>query len=55
MRSSNKSYVNVNDAGSERREGTPWYWRLIALAASWMILGGWVPVMPLEALQMQAG
>lgn len=42
MRSSNKSYVNINDAGSERREGTPWYWRLIALAASWMILGGYL-------------
>jgi hypothetical protein len=40
MRSNNKSYVNINETRQERREGTPWYWRLIALAASWMILGG---------------
>ncbi|KAF1830442.1 hypothetical protein BDW02DRAFT_101287 [Decorospora gaudefroyi] len=42
MRSSNKSYVNINETRHERREGTPWYWRLIALAASWMILGGYL-------------
>jgi hypothetical protein len=42
MRSSNKNYVNINEPGNERRESTPWYWRLIALAASWMILGGCV-------------
>jgi len=42
MRSSNKSYHNISESGHEKREGTPWYWRLIALAASWMILGGYL-------------
>lgn len=42
MRSSNTSYINIGENGQEQREGTPWYWRLIALAASWMILGGYL-------------
>ncbi|KAF2120247.1 hypothetical protein BDV96DRAFT_642092 [Lophiotrema nucula] len=41
MRSKDKSYINLH--GLQRdRESTPWYWRLIALAASWMILGGYL-------------
>ncbi|KAH7401247.1 hypothetical protein BKA66DRAFT_99202 [Pyrenochaeta sp. MPI-SDFR-AT-0127] len=42
MRSANTSYTTIGENGHERREGTPWYWRLIALAASWMILGGYL-------------
>lgn len=42
MRSSNNNYINISENRHERREGTPWYWRLIALAASWMILGGYL-------------
>ncbi|KAG9191510.1 hypothetical protein G6011_10244 [Alternaria panax] len=53
MRSSNTSYVNINDAAHERREGTPWYWRLIALAASWMILGGYLILPGLYAKDAQ--
>jgi hypothetical protein len=40
MRNTSKSYSHIGDERYERSEGTPWYWRLIALAASWMILGG---------------
>jgi hypothetical protein len=41
MRNNNsKSYINIADERHDRRERTPWYWRLIALIASWMILGG---------------
>ncbi|KAF2195985.1 hypothetical protein GQ43DRAFT_285952 [Delitschia confertaspora ATCC 74209] len=36
-----KSYSNLNDLQNDR-EATPWYWRLIALAASWLILGGYL-------------
>ncbi|KAJ4373238.1 hypothetical protein N0V83_003532 [Neocucurbitaria cava] len=42
MRSSNKNYISINENRHEQREGTPWYWRLIALIASWMILGGYL-------------
>ncbi|EDU43391.1 hypothetical protein PtrSN002B_005331 [Pyrenophora tritici-repentis] len=45
MRSSNKSYTSINESsgrGNEAREAIPWYWRVIALAASWMILGGYL-------------
>ena len=39
IRAKDKSYINLH--GLQRdRESTPWYWRIIALAASWMILGG---------------
>lgn len=39
MRSTSKSYINLQP---DDRENTPWYWRFIALAASWMILGGYL-------------
>jgi hypothetical protein len=39
MRSPSKRYINLHPDG---RQNTPWYWRFIALAASWMILGGYV-------------
>jgi hypothetical protein len=32
--------MNIGDERNERRERPPWYWRLVALASSWMILGG---------------
>ncbi|KAF1998426.1 hypothetical protein P154DRAFT_252294 [Amniculicola lignicola CBS 123094] len=41
MRSGSRSYINI-DALQHEREHTPWYWRLIALAASWMVLGGYL-------------
>ena len=42
MRSANDSYVSIHGYSHEEDESTPWYWRLIALAASWMVLGGYV-------------
>jgi hypothetical protein len=40
-RSDSKSYINVEAQNNDgERPPTPWYWRLIALVASWMILGG---------------
>ncbi|KAF2736326.1 hypothetical protein EJ04DRAFT_490099 [Polyplosphaeria fusca] len=41
LRSGSKRYINLHGLQNDR-EGTPWYWRLIALAASWMILGGYL-------------
>ncbi|KAF2194893.1 hypothetical protein K469DRAFT_547967 [Zopfia rhizophila CBS 207.26] len=41
MRSKSKSYINLHGLQNDR-EHTPWYWRFIALAASWMILGGYL-------------
>lgn len=41
MRSNSKRYINLSGLQNDR-ENTPWYWRFIALAASWMILGGYV-------------
>lgn len=41
LRSGNKRYINLHGLQNDR-ETTPWYWRLIALAASWMILGGYL-------------
>jgi hypothetical protein len=35
-----KSYIHIGDERHDGTGRTPWYWRLIALAASWMILGG---------------
>ncbi|KAF2277224.1 uncharacterized protein EI97DRAFT_313936 [Westerdykella ornata] len=44
--SSNKSYINLHgpqqDDRSSSSSWTPWYWRFIALAASWMVLGGYL-------------
>lgn len=42
MRSGSKRYINLH-GHHHNHEVTPWYWRLIALLASWMILGGFVP------------
>jgi hypothetical protein len=42
MRSESKRYINLSSRDHERDSPAPWYWRLIALAASWMILGGYV-------------
>jgi len=42
MRNGSASYIHIDEEGHGRREGTPWYWRLIALSASWMILGGYL-------------
>jgi hypothetical protein len=36
----NTKYINIGEDNKDRRARTPWYWRLIAAAASWMILGG---------------
>ncbi|KAF2010931.1 hypothetical protein BU24DRAFT_466686 [Aaosphaeria arxii CBS 175.79] len=41
-RSASKRYINLQDGSYNDREHTPWYWRLIALIASWMILGGYL-------------
>jgi hypothetical protein len=52
MRSPSKRYINLHPDG---RENIPWYWRSIALAASWMILGGYVSpfkTLPLKRLGM---
>ncbi|EAT90188.1 hypothetical protein HBI56_045920 [Parastagonospora nodorum] len=38
----NKSYMNIGDERNERRGRAPWYWRLVALASSWMILAGYL-------------
>ncbi|KAF1844165.1 uncharacterized protein K460DRAFT_357788 [Cucurbitaria berberidis CBS 394.84] len=53
MRSSNKNYIDLSENRHERREGTPWYWRLIALVASWMILGGYLILPGLYAKDAQ--
>ncbi|KAL5117995.1 hypothetical protein ACEQ8H_004141 [Pleosporales sp. CAS-2024a] len=45
MRNTTKSYINIGDVRNDRRERTPWYWRLVALASSWMILAGYL-IMP---------
>ncbi|KZM20329.1 uncharacterized protein EKO05_0007037 [Ascochyta rabiei] len=42
MPSGQGDYVNIAEGKSETHERTPWYWRSIALAASWMILGGYL-------------
>lgn len=46
MRSPSKRYINLHDDPQME----PWYWRLIALAASWMILAGYVTILQLKAL-----
>lgn len=39
MRSGSKRYINLHPHDGARE---PWYWRFIAMAASWMILGGYL-------------
>ncbi|KAF3043530.1 hypothetical protein E8E11_000731 [Didymella keratinophila] len=43
MPSSQGDYIHILDNGKpEGRERVPWYWRFIAMTASWMILGGYL-------------
>lgn len=42
LRSASKRYINLPSSGNHEHEETPWYWRLIAMIASWMILGGYL-------------
>jgi len=44
MRNGKTKYLNLGEDTKDRRARTPWYWRVIAGAASWMILGGSVTV-----------
>ncbi|KAK8210503.1 hypothetical protein IWZ01DRAFT_281429 [Phyllosticta capitalensis] len=39
-------YMTVSDLNAER-EAVPWYWRVTALLATWMIFGGYVIMTPL--------
>ncbi|CAI6336387.1 unnamed protein product [Periconia digitata] len=39
QRTESKRYINLDQNADE---GTAWYWRFIAMAASWMILGGYL-------------
>ncbi|KAF2466433.1 uncharacterized protein BDR25DRAFT_345631 [Lindgomyces ingoldianus] len=41
MRSGSKRYINLQGLQHDR-DYTAWYWRFIALTASWMILGGYL-------------
>ncbi|KAF2828022.1 hypothetical protein CC86DRAFT_289626 [Ophiobolus disseminans] len=53
----NKSYTNIGEERHDQRERTPWYWRLIALLATWMILGGYLllPGLYAETSQLKFG
>ncbi|KAF2622532.1 hypothetical protein BU25DRAFT_425697 [Macroventuria anomochaeta] len=42
MPSSQGDYINITDGKSRGLERTPWYWRFIAIAAFWMVLGGYL-------------
>lgn len=42
MRSNNQSYINISENAGAQSERIPWYWRSLALAASWMIIGGYL-------------
>ncbi|KAI8932698.1 hypothetical protein NX059_010190 [Plenodomus lindquistii] len=45
MPSGNQSYMNISDNRQQshgHHEETPWYWRTVALTASWMILAGFL-------------
>ncbi|EMD94573.1 hypothetical protein COCC4DRAFT_152674 [Bipolaris maydis ATCC 48331] len=53
MRATNDAYVSIHDHGREDKERPPWYWRLIAVAASWMILGGYLILPGLYAKDAQ--
>ncbi|KAF2123455.1 hypothetical protein P153DRAFT_380084 [Dothidotthia symphoricarpi CBS 119687] len=53
MRSGSQNYINIDEYRAERRASTPWYWRLVALAASWMILGGYLLLPGLYAKDAQ--
>ncbi|KAF1952210.1 hypothetical protein CC80DRAFT_182290 [Byssothecium circinans] len=49
-RSDSKRYVNLHPSGDEH---AAWYWRFIALAASWMILAGYLILPGLYARESQ--
>ncbi|KAH9870004.1 hypothetical protein J1614_006925 [Plenodomus biglobosus] len=56
MRSGNQSYINISDnrqESQEHREETSWYWRLVALTASWMIVAGYLLLPGLYAKDAQ--
>jgi hypothetical protein len=40
MHSRQSDYINITDGKSTGHERVPWYWRFIAMTASWMVLGG---------------
>ncbi|KAF2715417.1 hypothetical protein K504DRAFT_366086 [Pleomassaria siparia CBS 279.74] len=42
LRANSKRYINLHNRDHERDPSAPWYWRLIAIGASWMILGGYL-------------
>ncbi|OSS48628.1 hypothetical protein B5807_06957 [Epicoccum nigrum] len=42
MHSSQSDYINITDGKSTGHERVPWYWRFIAMTASWMVLGGYL-------------
>ncbi|KAF2749530.1 hypothetical protein M011DRAFT_398559 [Sporormia fimetaria CBS 119925] len=42
LRSDSRRYTNLDGGQQQYNERTPWYWRLIALVASWLILGGYL-------------
>ncbi|KAF2999465.1 hypothetical protein E8E13_008213 [Curvularia kusanoi] len=42
MHSSQSEYINITDGKSSGHERVPWYWRFIAMTASWMVLGGYL-------------
>ncbi|KAJ4988546.1 hypothetical protein SVAN01_06001 [Stagonosporopsis vannaccii] len=42
MHSSQGDYINITDGKSGGHERVPWYWRFIAMTASWMVLGGYL-------------
>ncbi|KAI9687425.1 MAG: hypothetical protein M1820_010449 [Bogoriella megaspora] len=48
MRRRQQTYTNLHGLASER-DAVAWYWRVIAFAASWMILGGYLVIAPTVA------
>ncbi|KAF2849108.1 hypothetical protein T440DRAFT_480280 [Plenodomus tracheiphilus IPT5] len=56
MTACNQNYINISENrqdGLEHREETPWYWRLVALTASWMIVAGYLLLPGLYAIDAQ--
>ncbi|EOA85448.1 hypothetical protein ACJQWK_06284 [Exserohilum turcicum] len=53
MRAAHESYATINGHGHGGQESTPWYWRLIAMAASWMIVAGYLVLPGLYAKDAQ--
>ncbi|KAH6644661.1 hypothetical protein C7974DRAFT_440205 [Boeremia exigua] len=42
MPSGQGDYINIPDGKAGDHERVPWYWRFIAMTASWMVLGGYL-------------